>query len=132
MLSPVFLKGEEKMFTINGKNYEGAKYDFNTHCDFDALGVNVLTLRENPLPVLRAYLSISSGMSLIDSGKELEKHIINGGTLAEMIGSLAKEMNNSDFFMALTGQMKEETEAQETETKAPAKTKRTKSTKKNG
>jgi len=113
-------------FKINGKTYEGAKYDFNTHCEFDALGVNVLTLRENPLPVLRAYLSISSGMDLISCGNELEKHIINGGTLAEMIGELAKEMNASDFFMAVTGQKKKE------ETEAPEKIKRTRSTKKNG
>lgn len=111
-------------FTINGKNYDGAKYDFNTHCEFDALGVNVLTLRENPLPVLRAYLSISSGMDLISAGNELEQHIINKGTLAEMITALAKEMNQSDFFIAITGQQKEETK------EAPVKTKRTRSTKK--
>ena len=51
-------------FTINGTEYEGAKYDYNTHCDFDAMGVNVLTIRKNPLPVIRAYLAISSGMDL--------------------------------------------------------------------
>ena len=112
-------------FTINGNKYEAAKYDFNTHCEFDSLGVNVLSLRENPLPVLRAYLSISSGMSLVECGKELEQHIIKGGDFAEMITVLAKEMNASDFFMAITGQKKETTEA-------PEKAKRTRSTKKNG
>jgi hypothetical protein len=106
-------------FTINGKTYEGAKYDFNTHCEFDALGVNALSLSANPLPVLRAYLSICSGMDLITCGKELEQHIVGGGNLAEMITLLAKEINNSDFFMAITKSQKTE-----------EKTKRTKDTKK--
>lgn len=99
-------------FTINGTEYEGAKYDFNTHCDFDALGVNVLELQNKPLPVLRAYLSICSGMRINECGTELEKHLVGGGNLAEMISVLAKEINESDFFMAVMGQAKTESPAE--------------------
>lgn len=113
-------------FTINGQKYDGAKYDFNTHCEFDAMGVNPLMLKANPLPVIRAYLSISSGLSLAESGNELEQHIIKGGKLTEIITALAKEMNDSAFFTAITKEMTE-TESQE----SPAKTRRVKTTKKN-
>lgn len=106
-------------FTINGTEYEGAKYDFNTHCDFDAMGVNVLSIRKNPLPVIRAYLAISTGMDLHEAGKELEKHLIDGGSYTDIISCLAKEMNDSDFFMAM---IKENQEPKE-------KTKREKATK---
>lgn len=114
-------------FTINGQKYDGAKYDFNTHCEFDAMGVNPLMLKANPLPVIRAYLSISSGLSLAESGNELEQHIIKGGKLTEIITALAKEMNDSAFFTAITKEMTESPEKAESQ----AKTKRVKTTKKN-
>ena len=121
-------------FTINGKEYEGAKYDFNTHCEFDALGVNVLNIQSNPLPVLRAYLSICSGMDLIACGKELEAHLIKGGSLAEVMALLTKEITSSDFFIAIT-KRENQKEAQEEEKETPEeekeKTKPAKNTKAN-
>jgi len=118
-------------FKVNGKEYEGAKYDFNTHCEFDSMGVNPLMLKDNPLPVIRAYLAISSGMTLTEAGNELEKHFIGGGDFTEIIVNLAKELNESDFFTAIMKmQMPETSQTTETSTeKSEAKTKRGKTTK---
>lgn len=118
-------------FTINGKEYESAKYDFNTHCEFDSLGVNAIEISTKPLPVLRAYLAICGDMSLEKAGKELEKHFVNGGKLEEITTCLIKELDASDFFTAMVTKLKETmTEDEEPQEEAPAKTKRARSTKK--
>jgi hypothetical protein len=88
-------------FTINGNEYESAKYDYNTHCAFQEFGVNALDIRKKPESVLRAYLAISSGMSAEEAGEEIEKHIINGGDLTDLVVALTKEMGKSDFFQAI-------------------------------
>lgn len=94
-------------FTVNGTEYEGAKYDFNTHCEFDAMGVSVLDAQNKPLPVLRAYLAISTGMNIAMAGKEIEKHLIDGGSLNDMMLCLTTEVTNSDFFIALMKRQEE-------------------------
>lgn len=124
-------------FEINGKEYEAAKYDFNTHCEFDSYGVNAIEISTRPLPVLRAYLAICGDMSLTQAGRELEKHFIGGGKLEEITTCLMKELDASDFFMEMIKKLKEsmteEEEApKEAPKEAPAKTKRVRSTKKNG
>ena len=111
-------------FKVNGKEYEGAKYDFNTHCEFDSMGVNPLMLKDNPLPVIRAYLAISSGMTLTEAGNELEKHFIGGGDFTEIIVNLAKELNESDFFTATSQTTETSTEKSEAKTKRGKTTKR--------
>lgn len=121
-------------FTINGQKYEGAKYDFNTHCEFDALGVNPLEITTKPMPVLRAYLSISSGMSITEAGEELEQHYLNGGKFEEIGACLIQEMDASDFFMKMIENAKEEADKKKAEKETeetPEKTKRVRSMKKN-
>lgn len=88
-------------FTINGKEYEGAKYNYNTSCLFEEMGVNVSEIAKKPQSVLRAYLAISSGMDLDDAGNEIEAHLINGGDLSEIQSAFAKELSESGFFKSL-------------------------------
>lgn len=95
-------------FTINGKEYEGAKYDYNTHCELQEMGVEVLEIKKKPQAIMRAYLAISSGMDLEDAGKEIEQHIINGGDLSDIIIALLKEMDQSDFFQAIINRAKKD------------------------
>lgn len=123
-------------FKINGKSYEGAKYDFNTHCEFDAMGVNAMEITTKPAPVLRAYFAISTGMSVTEAGNELEKHFLNGGKFDELTAELIKEMDRSDFFMTMIEKAKESLEETENQTEetpdSQEKTKRVRSTKKKG
>ena len=52
----------------------------------------------------------------------MEKHIINGGNLDEIMTAFREELADSDFFQALTKTANEEaTENQETETKRTRK-----------
>lgn len=88
-------------FTINGKEYEGAKYNYNTSCMFEEMGVNISDIGKKPMGVMRAYLAISSGMDAEDAGNEIEQHLIGGGNLTEMQSVLAKEMSESGFFKSL-------------------------------
>ena len=98
-------------FTINDKVYEGAKYDMNTHCLFEEYKTDVLLIQKQPLSVLRAYLSISSGMDLDEAGKEIEAHIIKGGKLEDISKALLTEMDQSDFFLAMVGGKKKPAKA---------------------
>ena len=68
-------------FVINGTEYEGAKYDYNTHCDMKDMGVDISKFTKNPEGIIRAYLAVSSGMDLRMAGDEINEHIINGGSL---------------------------------------------------
>ena len=85
-------------FTINGTEYEGAKYDYNTHCDLKDMGIDISKFTKNPEGIIRAYLAVSSGMDLRMAGNEINEHLINGGSLDEIMEVLANEVNNSGFF----------------------------------
>ena len=84
--APLLRKGiiMDRKFTINGKEYEGAKYNYNTSCEFEEMGIQVSEIGKKPQSVLRAYLAISSGMDVEDAGAEIEAHIIAGGTLEDI------------------------------------------------
>ena len=104
-------KGDKLMkFTINGKEYEGAKYNFNTSCQFEEMGVNIADIGKKPFGVLRAYLAISGKMDLEKAGDEIEKHIVSGGDLDEMQAVLSKELTDSGFIKSLQARATEETE----------------------
>ena len=111
-------KGNIMKFTVNGKEYEGAKYNYNASCLFEEMGVAISDLGRKPQSVLRAYLAISGGMDLEEAGEEIEKHIIAGGTLGEMTSALNTELNESGFFKALLNAVNETPEeTQEKKTK---------------
>ena len=98
----------DRKFTINGKEYEGAKYNYNTSCAFEEMGVQVSEIGKKPQSVLRAYLAISSGMDLEEAGAEIEEHIIAGGTLTDISNVFAKELSESGFFKSLLQSVQEE------------------------
>ena len=105
-------------FTINGKEYEGAKYNYNASCLFEEMGVTISDLGRKPQSVLRAYLAISSGMDVDEAGNEIEQHLIAGGDLREMTDTLNNELKESGFFKALLNAANETPEeAQEKKTK---------------
>lgn len=104
-------------FTINGKEYEGAKYNFNTSCLFEELGVNIADIGKKPMGLMRAYLAISSGMDVEEAGNEIEQHLINGGNLVDIQNVLGEEMNNSGFFKSLLEKVTTTEETQEKKTK---------------
>lgn len=112
------------MVTINGKNYEVAKYSYNTSCALEEMGADVNVLMTKPNTLVRAYLAISGNMSVLEAGEEIEKHYENGGTMDEFVTAMLEEVKNSGFFQARIKKMESE-EQPEVKT-APAKKKSTK------
>lgn len=89
-------------FTINGKKYTAPKFDFNTVCYFEEAGISLAEGRKKPSALIRAYFAILFDGDKEEAGKELEAHMVNGGTFDEMMTAMTKEMNESDFFQKIT------------------------------
>lgn len=90
-----------KTFNINGKDVKAKAFDFNLICDLEDMGISVEKAQEIPLSMIRAYIGLCLGMSKENAGKEIEQHIVNGGTFEEASAAMSYEMENSDFFRAL-------------------------------
>ena len=88
------------MVTINGKNYEVAKYSYNTSCALEEMGADVNVLMTKPNTLVRAYLAISGDMSVLEAGEEIEKHYENGGDMDEFVTAMLEEIQNSGFFQS--------------------------------
>ena len=89
-------------FTINGIVYDAPKFDFNTVCDFEEAGISLSEAKKKPTSMIRAYFALLFDGDKEQAGAELEKHMIAGGTFEELTNAMIKEMNDSDFFRALT------------------------------
>lgn len=102
-------------FTINGKKYKAAPFDFNLVCDLEEKGVRMEEMSKKQMSTLRAYLALSTGMSIEQAGKELEAHKIAGGSFEEISRAFNDEMEKSDFFRSLTKTAEEETTENQSE-----------------
>lgn len=111
-------------FTINGKEYNGAKFDYNAYCSLSEMGIPVDKLLTDPFVGVRGYLAISGDMTVQEAGNELEQHIINDGDLSDISKVFAEEINKSGFFQKLLSKVTEK--AEEVETKPNRATRRKK------
>lgn len=96
-------------FTINGKKYTAKPFDFNLVCDLEEAGVPVSEMKKKPTATARAYFALCYDGDKEDAGTEIEQHMINGGDLKDLMSSMMKEMNASDFFQALSKNKKTKT-----------------------
>ena len=111
-------------FTINGKEYRAAKFNYNTACELEEYGVKVENLNKKPKNALRAYFAISSGMDIDDAGEEIERHILNGGSMQELSVALLTELDKSAFFGKIVEKAREKMEAEDEEEKTEDKKKK--------
>lgn len=102
-------------FTLNKKKYEAIPFDFNLMCDLEDMGTPVQNSADKPTSLLRSYFSLCSGLDKELAGKEIELHMISGGSLDELSDAFGKMLDESDFFRALS--QTEETEITENESK---------------
>ena len=101
-------------FTINNRRYEAKEFDFNTICDLQEMGVNILDMsgiRKNPIPIIRSYLSLCMDADKDIAGSEMQEHIVGGGGFTEILDVITKKMDESDFFQALNKATEENTPA---------------------
>ena len=99
---------KKSSFFINKRKYDALEFDFNLICDLEDMGVSIERIRKNPASAIRAYLALCMDADKADAGIEIQEHMINGGTLDEIIEVMSSMLENSDFFQALNKGEEEE------------------------
>ena len=97
-----------KTFIVNGKRYNAKPFDFNLICDLEDLGISLQEAEKKPMSMIRAYFSFCAGKGKEYAGKEMEQHIINGGSFEDVTKIMSEEMEKSDFFRSLSEKAEEE------------------------
>lgn len=98
-----------KTFTVNGKEYRAKAFDFNLVCDLEDMGIDVFKANKKPIATARAYFALCVGEDKEYAGKEMEEHLIKGGSLNDVINAMMEEMDSSDFFRNLAKKEEQET-----------------------
>lgn len=88
-------------FTVNGKGYKAKAFDFNLVCDLEDMGIPLEQAGNKPMSMVRAYFGLCAGRDKEFAGKEMEAHIIGGGTIDDIMTAMFNEMEKSDFFRNL-------------------------------
>lgn len=102
-------------FTINNETINAKEFTFNALCDFEDMGIDFAdAIVRKPRIALRAYLAYCKGISLDESGKMIETHIINGGDMNEINKAISETLEKSDFFNALIAKAKAAMQSEET------------------
>lgn len=89
--------------TINGKEYELRKIDFNAVCELEDLGMSLLDIQNKTFKAIRALVAFVIRKDLAIASKEIEQHISNKGSIEDFT-SLFNMVTNSDFFRKLSKQ----------------------------
>lgn len=109
-----------RTFILNGNEYIAKPFDFNMVCDLEDMGISLEEAHEKPTAMVRAYVAVCIGRNKEFAGAEMEQHIINGGSFAEIMGIMSDEMDKSDFFRHIKKAKRQEiaeNQGEETETK---------------
>lgn len=106
-----------RTFTINGKEYQSKPFDFNLMCDLEDAGIPLEDVAKKPMSMMRAYFGLCCGAGRDYAGKEMEAHLIAGGTFEDITNVMTEEMNKSDFFYNLAKTAKTETATDSGKTK---------------
>lgn len=85
-------------FTVNGKEYKAKAFDFNLICDLEDMGISLEQAGNKPMSMVRAYFGLCAEKGIKFAGKEMEAHIIGGGTFDDIMAAMSDEMEKSDFF----------------------------------
>ena len=101
-----------KLFTVNEKSYKAKEFDFNFLCDLEDQNLSLEDIDKKPMSLIRSYLAFSAGMTKEEAGKEIEKHLVNGGKFNDIVEIMSEMMQESGFFRSLN----KETEKGESET----------------
>lgn len=89
-------------FTVNGTEYKAKPFDFNLVCDLEDMGISLEEMGNKKMSMVRAYFAICAGKGNEFAGKELNAHFVWGGKFEDIVEAMNKEMENSDFFQALS------------------------------
>ena len=107
-------------FVVNGVTYVAKPFDFDMVCELEDMGVTFERIDKMPMSLIRAYFAICANTDKEQASALIQNHMIHGGKLDDVTNAMSKEMENSDFFRALS-----QTEEQ-TSTESKTKTRKSK------
>ena len=87
--------------TINGKEYQIPKVDFEAICALEENGVYLLNMdQKNPklATMIRGLVAWIMDVSSEEASQEIQAHIQNGGDLVGIMTSVTQAVQNSGFF----------------------------------
>ena len=90
-----------RFITVNGQKYKARPMDLNAICDLEDMGVQLSDWNRKRMSFIRGYIGICMSTDMYTAGEELQKHLMNGGTIEEVSKVIAKEVEESDFFRSL-------------------------------
>ena len=90
----------EKTITINSKEYKVPEINFGTICDLEDLGVNITTIENKSMTFIRGLVALTIGCDTKRAGKEINEHLMNGGSFDDFV-ALIEAVTNSDFFQKI-------------------------------
>lgn len=105
-----------KIVHVNGKTYKAAEMTFNNVCKMEEMDAPVTLGQKVSFSLLRGYLALCMNTSKENAGDELEKHIVNGGSMDELADAMASAIEESDFFRKMSENEEQNVAAVETET----------------
>lgn len=92
----------KNVFTVNKVSYIAKPFDFDMVCELEDMGVTFERIDKMPMSLIRAYFAICAGVSKEQAALLIQNHMIQGGKIDDITEPMAKEMNDSDFFRALS------------------------------
>ena len=95
-------------FTINGTSYSAKPFTFGTILDLEDIGVKLEEIEAKPMRLLTAYIAICADVDFAAAKDLIEKHVVNGGDFGDILESMSREMDTSDFFRALSKNKEQE------------------------
>lgn len=96
-------------FVLNGKSYKVAPLDFDFMCDLEDDGISIENLGDKPLNLIRKFVSFATGLPKGDAGKEISKHLENGGDFQSIMDAFTSALKESGFFRQTPEGAKENT-----------------------
>lgn len=100
-------------FVVNGNEYKAKEFDFNLICDLESMGISLEKANEKPMSMVRAYFAFCAGKSETFAGREMQAHIVNGGSFEDVTKAMSEAMERSDFFRTLQETAENQTEQAE-------------------
>lgn len=98
----------KKEIVINDKVYPAKEITFNSVCQFESMGIPMSEIEDKSIMFIRAYAAMCMDKKADQAGEEIEKHILNGGSMDDIAEVLREAVEESGFFQALSKRAEKE------------------------
>ena len=79
----------------------------------EEMGASLTDAKNRSMSLIRAYLAITMNVPEEMAGSELEKHVVDGGTIDGIAEAMTEAIDESGFFRALQKNEEQETSTME-------------------